>query len=143
MKYSLTIAYAIQATVLVADQRSNTPISCGQIAHIGNMPERFLLRILSGLVAAKILKSTRGSDGGYTLARPPGKITLLEIIDAVTPSKRSDSPTSEGVVRGRQSAIDLQLTSAFTRATQAARREFERFTIADLMVPTGCLSRPV
>ena len=76
MKYSMTIAYAIQATVLVADKRSETPVSCAQIAQEGQMPERFLLRVLRGLVSAGILRSTRGSDGGYSLTRPPaGKLT--------------------------------------------------------------------
>lgn len=142
MKYSLTIAYAIQATVLVADQRSSTPISCGQIAHQGNMPERFLLRILSSLVAAKILKSTRGSDGGYTLGRPPGKITLLQIIDAVNPPEKDGFRQQTRNGAGMRTAIDVQLDSAFSRATLAARREFERFTIADLMAPEKQLSHP-
>src|SRR5690606_39505810 len=118
MKYSMTIAYAIQATVLVADRRSNSPVSCAQIAQEGEMPERFLLRILRSLVAAKILTSTRGSDGGYTLVRPPAKITLLEIIDAVSPEP--NGATRPATV-GRRLALDTCLAEAFDRATRAAR----------------------
>lgn len=142
MKYSLTIAYAIQATVLVADQRSSTPISCGQIAHQGDMPERFLLRILRSLVESKILKSTRGSDGGYSLLRPPGNITLLQIIDAVSSREPADSRSVGRSTGPHRRPIDIHLDSAFRRADQAARREIEKLTVQDLMTPERQLSHP-
>lgn len=138
MKYSMTIAYAIQATVLVADRRSNSPVSCAQIAHEGEMPERFLLRILRNLVSARILTSTRGSDGGYTLLRPPAKITLLEIIDAVSP----EAPGRRRPTTGRRLALDAHLSEAFDRATRAARMEIQKLTVADLMDPERRLSHP-
>jgi Rrf2 family protein len=142
MKYSLTIAYAIQATVIVADQHTNAPISCGQIAHIGDMPERFLLRILRSLVAARILKSIRGSDGGYVLLRPPGNITLLQIIDAVSPRTPIGSRAAGRNTGAHRKPIDIHLDSAFSRANQAARREMEKLTVEDLMASGQRLSHP-
>lgn len=139
MKYSQTIAYAIQATVLVADRRSNTPISSAQIASQGEMPERFLLRVLRGLVEAKILKSMRGSDGGYTLVRPPGTITLLEIIDAVS-GLNSSGHRPRPVNR---LPMDVQIAAAFDRATLAARQEIGKLTVADLISPGRQMRHPV
>ncbi len=47
------------------------------------MPVRFLLTILSKLVKRSILKSRRGTDGGYLLARRAEEISLLQLIEAV------------------------------------------------------------
>ncbi len=139
MKYSMTIAYAIQATVLVADRRSNLPVSAAQIAQDGQMPERFLLRILRCLVSARILKSSRGSDGGYSLVRAPANITLLEIIDSVSPKPPSHVPP---ITAGRRLALDVHLAVVFDRASRAARQEFKKLTVADLMDPERRLSHP-
>jgi Rrf2 family protein len=142
MKYSSTIAYAIQATVLVAERGADTPISCGQIAHDGGMPERFLLRILSGLVAAKILRSTRGSDGGYSLVRPPNKITLLQVMDAVKARDTSGLQALDRQEASLRREVDFRIEAAFDRAEQAARREIGRYTIQDLMACERRLSHP-
>jgi DNA-binding IscR family transcriptional regulator len=47
------------------------------------MPGRFVIQIVRLLVPAGIVKSTRSRDGGYKLAKPASKISLLEIIEAV------------------------------------------------------------
>jgi len=47
------------------------------------MPERFLLQILRTLVTADVLVSTRGVEGGYRLAAPANKISLLDLIEAI------------------------------------------------------------
>jgi Rrf2 family protein len=46
------------------------------------MPERFLLQVLRSLVNHGILVSTRGVDGGYSLARSLDEISLLQILEA-------------------------------------------------------------
>jgi Rrf2 family protein len=58
------------------------PIPCSQLAKHGHMPERFLLQVLRSLVNHGILVSTRGVDGGYSLARPLDDISLLQILEA-------------------------------------------------------------
>jgi Rrf2 family protein len=58
------------------------PIPCSQLAKHGQMPERFLLQVLRSLVNHGILVSTRGVDGGYSLARSLDDISLLQILEA-------------------------------------------------------------
>ena len=67
MKLSRTVAYAVRATLQLAQNPSDSPVPCSKLASDGNMPERFLLQILRNLVTHGILRSTRGVDGGYTL----------------------------------------------------------------------------
>ena len=80
---SQTAWYALQATLQLAMVYPTPHIPCGRLAQAGRMPERFLLQILRTLVVRGILRSIRGSDGGYALAKPPAEISLLEILEAV------------------------------------------------------------
>lgn len=129
MKCTRTLAYAIQATVLLARRESDTPVACSHLAREGEMPERFLLQVLRGLVNGRILSSTRGVDGGYSLARPPAQITLLQIVDAFETTNGNLVPA----ITSESNGMHDQLQTAFRRAQEASRREIEKLTIADLL----------
>jgi hypothetical protein len=58
MKLSRTVAYALQATLLLAKDTSRMPVACSKLAVEGKMPERFLLQILRNLVNHGLLRST-------------------------------------------------------------------------------------
>jgi len=72
-------------------------VTAQEIARREKVPLRFLLKIMRSLVEAGIVKSVRGVTGGYALARPPGKITLLDVVEAV-----------EGPVRLNRCLIDQE-----------------------------------
>jgi Rrf2 family transcriptional regulator, cysteine metabolism repressor len=135
MKLSRTIVYAIQATVALSEMGRNAPISCRQIADGRKMPERFLLQVLRNLVSHGVLESATGVMGGYYLARPPHKITLLEIMDAF------DNPLSTPWVPELPEIMPItheRLVTCFAESTRAARQSLARFTIADLaQLPTN------
>jgi len=48
-----------------------------------DIPLEYLLKILQQLVRANVLRSKRGPRGGFSLAKTPNKITMLEVIEAV------------------------------------------------------------
>ena len=81
MKLSHTVSNAVQTTLLLAREGSESPVPSSGLAAEGKMPERFLVQVLGKLVSRGLLKSTRGADGGYVLARAPEDISLLEVID--------------------------------------------------------------
>lgn len=54
-----------------------------EIARKMDIPEDFLAKILKTLVRAKLVRSTRGSHGGYRLARAASQISFLDVIEAV------------------------------------------------------------
>jgi Rrf2 family protein len=83
MKLSRSTVYALEAVLQMARSRTGAPISSGDLAAASGMPVRYLLTILGKLTRKGILASRRGIDGGYVLARPPGEITLLELVEAV------------------------------------------------------------
>jgi Rrf2 family transcriptional regulator, cysteine metabolism repressor len=129
MKLSRTVAYALQATLQLAQTNDLGPIPCSRLAADGNMPERFLLQILRSLVSHGILSSTRGVDGGYTLDRKPEEISLLEIIEAIEGPLCPIIPVSQGLPPGSKA----KLQGALSCITEMSRRELRDIKLAHLL----------
>ena len=129
MKLSRTVAYALQATLQLAQTTQIGPIPCSHLASEGKMPERFLLQILRNLVAHGILCSTRGVDGGYTLDRSPEDISLLEIIEAVDGPITPVIPLAGALPAGSRAKLEGALASI----TETARTELEAIKLAHLL----------
>jgi Rrf2 family protein len=90
LQVSARADYAVRATaeLAVAGER----VTAERLAELQGIPVRFLLNILGSLVHAGIIRSHRGSVGGYELARPAGDITLAEIIAAVEEPRSNHWP---------------------------------------------------
>ena len=83
MKISRSTEYGMIAAGYIAQQDGSTLIRAEQISKEYGISFEYLLKILQQLVKANVLKSKRGPRGGFSLARPATKITILEIIEAV------------------------------------------------------------
>lgn len=76
--------YAIKAVLKIANNHDLGLISSSnQISTEENIPKKFLESILLDLRNAKILRSNRGKNGGYVLAKPINEITYADIIRIV------------------------------------------------------------
>ncbi len=90
--------YALRTALYLAKHTHGTDVvSTAALADAMSIPYRFLRKIVSKLVAANLVESRRGKGGGLTLSRPAHAISLLQIIQAVTP---------ESVLLNRCSADD-------------------------------------
>ncbi len=130
MKLSRTVAYAVQATLQLAQTSGTEPVPCSQLAADGHMPERFLLQVLRHLVNHGVLNSTRGVDGGYSLDRRPHEISLLEVIEAIEGPLCAAVPSCDG---GEPSASDLKLRAALEQVTTNSRRQLAEIKLSDLV----------
>jgi Rrf2 family protein len=74
--------YAVVALAELA-RHPDAPVSAGAIAERREMPLQFLEQLLSSLRRAGLVTSHRGAKGGYTLVRPAGEITVLEVVQAL------------------------------------------------------------
>jgi Rrf2 family transcriptional regulator, cysteine metabolism repressor len=128
MKLSRTVAYAIQATLQLAQSNSDNPVPCSQLAAEGHMPERFLLQILRHLVTHGILHSTRGVEGGYMLDRKPEQVSLLDVIEAIEGPLASALPAADG-----HASYEVKLRKALDQITCTVRQQLEAIKLSDLL----------
>jgi Rrf2 family transcriptional regulator, cysteine metabolism repressor len=84
VKLSVKSDYAARAvTGLARHYHSGEALKVEELAAQFDVPANYLVQILIELKAHQIVKSIRGKDGGYMLARPPAEITLGHVIRAI------------------------------------------------------------
>jgi Rrf2 family protein len=86
--FSQTTQYAIRAVVILAYYRRCQPVGNSTLAAEAKIPPSYLAKVLQGLVKAGVVESRRGAKGGFSLARDPSSITLLDVVQAVEPIPR-------------------------------------------------------
>lgn len=78
---SSSCKYAIRAVTYIASKsKNNEKIGIKQISEDLNLPTPFLAKILQLLARQKILSSSKGPHGGFSLMKDPKNITLLDIV---------------------------------------------------------------
>jgi Rrf2 family protein len=75
--------YAIRTSICLAREGSAEWLAARDIARRMDVPPRFLPQIMQDLVHAGLVESSLGRGGGYRLARAPGAVSLLDVIEAV------------------------------------------------------------
>jgi Rrf2 family protein len=75
--------YAVRAAIELAHAQQNAPRKMDEVAKAQEIPISFLENILTQLKSSGIVRSQRGPEGGYWLARPASETTLAAIIRAV------------------------------------------------------------
>ena len=129
MRISAKADYAVRAAVELAT-RGAGPSKGELIADAQDIPLKFLENILGELRHAGIVRSQRGTEGGYWLARPPEEITIADVIRAVEgplASVRGESPESLGYSGSAEPLLKLWV------AVRANLREvLESVTLADV-----------
>lgn len=108
--------YAVVALAELA-RSGDDPVPIGQIAERRGMPVQFLEQLFSTLRRGGILVSHRGAKGGYTLARPPEEITVLEVVQALDGIVGEEGKEAGGI---------------WAEGVEALRETFRSNTIADI-----------
>src|SRR5262245_54880466 len=75
--------YAIRAMIHIACLPEETVALRTDIARVNGIPPSFMAKILRSLVKAGLLRSTRGVNGGFALAKPTTEISLLDVVEAI------------------------------------------------------------
>ena len=85
MKLSVKSDYAARAVLGLSRSFVTGAAACKveDLATSQGVPANYLVQILIELKAKQIVRSRRGKEGGYLLARPPGEITLGDVLRAV------------------------------------------------------------
>lgn len=85
--FSATAEYALRAIVCLGED-PETPLTTQQIAETTGAPVHYLAKVLQAMAGAGLLNAQRGRRGGFSLARPAGEVTVLEVVNAVDPIQR-------------------------------------------------------
>ncbi len=83
MRISAKADYAVRAAVELAASSGERPVKAERVANAQGIPLNFLENILGELRHAGIVRSHRGADGGFRLAKPPQEVTVADVIRAV------------------------------------------------------------
>jgi Rrf2 family protein len=112
--------YAVVAMAELA-RSGPAPVPIAQIAERREMPVQFLEQLFSTLRRDGLLQSQRGVKGGYTLARPPEEITVLEVVQALDGRVGQEADEAGGIWRDGVQALRGVFSS--TTIADIARRE--------------------
>lgn len=88
---SQTAEYALRAVVHLARHTGEEPVQALDLATATKVPENYLRKVLHELVRGGVLQSSRGKRGGFRLAVPAERLTLLAVItrfDRLTERRR-------------------------------------------------------
>ena len=127
--------YGLRLMLDLATEGGERPVPVKEISKRQNISEKYLEQIISPLSKAGLVKSVRGAQGGYILARPASEITAGDILRAAEGSiapveccesgcDRSDGCVTFGLYKRIQDAVDSVVDST---------------TLADMLSDAGIL----
>jgi Rrf2 family protein len=131
--------YAVRAVVELVGSSQESPRKVDQVAQAQKIPVSFLENILTQLRSSGVVRSQRGPEGGYWLARPPEEINLAHVIRAVEGPLVGVRGLRPEEVEYVGSAESLQQVWIAVRAN--LRNVLENVTVAD--VAAGKLPKDV
>jgi Rrf2 family protein len=126
VKFSVKSDYAARAVLWLAQHHAEGQTrTVDEMASSEGIPPNFLAQILIELKSGRIVKSRRGNEGGYLLARPPDKITLGDVLRCV----EGDVFDAPGL-NSRQNPPELR--EAWGRLREVVTQTANSITFADL-----------
>jgi Rrf2 family protein len=125
MKLTRAAAYALRALVFLA-REGGGPVPSFTIAAAEGLPGAFLCKVLKRLASPGVLVSALRWGGGYRLARPARRITLLDVVEAV------DGPVRGEVPRTADARLDARLREVCDGIAGAVRARLRKVTLEDL-----------
>lgn len=84
LKLNKSTRFGLYSLVTLAE-RPDELVSASQIAQRFRISEHHLAKVLQQLVKARLVRSTRGTKGGFQLAKNPAKVTLLDVVRVFEP----------------------------------------------------------
>ncbi len=122
--------YAVRAMIQLATADNGALVKTDILAAAQGIPAQFLVDILSDLRADRLVRSHRGRDGGYQLARPAGEISIADVLRCI------DGPLASvrdiGLGDLPYSGPTAALTDVWRALRASMRSVLERTTLADV-----------
>ena len=130
MGISRSTGYALLAVSYIARHNSGKITLSQDISKQYDIPLEYLLKILQQLVRANVLQSKRGPRGGFSLAKSPKRITMLDIIEAVEGPMVNRLSLSEQTSRTK---FCVRADKVCEKAIAQARAVFQKTKLSSLL----------
>ncbi len=131
LEITRAVDYGLRAVLYLAEQWPEGSVLVTEMASFMDVPYQFLHKVMPRLVRARIVLSKRGVRGGYQLARPPGEITLLDVIEAIEGPILLNRCLAQGSDCSRSGACALQ--EVWRRARGFVREHFGSYTLQAIL----------
>lgn len=115
--------YALRALVELARAGDAGPVPLREIARRRDVPLQFLEGLFGTLRRAGMLESQRGVKGGYSFARPPAEVTVLEVVELLEGELGAEARVAGGVWAEAADAVRSVLGGV--TVAEVAEREAE------------------
>jgi Rrf2 family protein len=131
MNFSASTTHALRATAWLAAHGGGEAVLGRDLARKLRIPPDYLSKVLATLARSGVLTAVRGAKGGYRLARPPGRIRLLEVVEPFE-GKRVRTTCLLRPDRSCRSSGACSAHTAWGGVSEAYRSFLERTTVADI-----------
>jgi Rrf2 family protein len=122
--------YSVRAAIDVARYHGQRRRKAREIAAAMDIPVRYIPQILANLVRTGLLKAVSGPDGGYTLARNPADISLLDVVVAAEGPVELDACVLRGGPCDWEHACPLHVP--WTGAQEALSEQLSKWNLETL-----------
>lgn len=139
MRMSAKAEYAVRAMVQLATVEGGVLVKTDDLAKAQGIPGQFLVDILSDLRTDRLVRSQRGRDGGYELARPAADISIADVLRCIDGPLASVRDVGLGDLP--YSGPTAALTDVWRALRASMRSVLEQTTLAD--VASGALPEHV
>lgn len=131
MRVSTKGRYALRMMIDLAQTEENMPIALRDIAQRQQIPIKYTENIISLLLRAGLVKSTRGKSGGYHLRKAPSEYQVYDIIAAaegnLTPVQCLDSESPECPMQNKCATLPI-----WRGLNEVVRNYLSSITLADV-----------
>ena len=140
MNISMKSRYAVRALTELArreESQPGKPVRLAELADSRGMPLQFLEQVFASLRRAGVVRSRRGAAGGYSLARPAGEISVLDVVAAL-----DGVPSPAECTQGLCDRIDAcGASSVWIEAQAALEQVLGGTSIGDLLAREDALRK--
>lgn len=131
MKLSTRTRYAVRAIIELAQNDGNKPLQLKIIAQRQDISVKYLEQLIAVLRSAGLVRSIRGSKGGYVLAKDPDQIRLIDVFHCL----EGTVSTTECVENEDycERSADCAARQVWAQVQQAIENVLQSITLQDLV----------
>ena len=96
MQITRATDYAVRVMIHLAGLPPGSSVRQSELSKTTDVSGHFLSKVLQQLVRSRLIRSQRGSGGGYALAVPPSSVSLLDVVEAIEGPVRLNQCIEEG-----------------------------------------------